>query len=609
MFRSLLRALLPPLGLWLAVGAHASAATPPAPAATGSAPAKVLRIALPNRENNLDPAQSADTISSALVGSLFDSPLAYDPLARPARLKPATAAALPEVNADHTHFVFTLKPGIFFPAHPAFGGRPRELVAADYVYSVKRYYDPAVRSPSLFHYEGAGLLGLSELRRQAQDQKKPFDYDSEVAGIRALDRYRFEVRVARPAPRLPYVFASSALAGALAREVVELDPATIGERPHGTGLFRLAGWVRGARLVLERNPLHRHTVYDGTPPAGDGAAQAVLQRLQGRQMPLLDRVEISIVEEAQPRWLSFLNGQFDMTVLPDEFALLAAPNGQVAPNLARQGIRLHQQVAPTTWYTYFNMEHPVVGGYQPQQVALRRAVALAYDVQREIDLARGSRAMPPQSVMPPGVSGYDPALKTEMSAFDLPRARALLDLYGYVDRDGDGWRELPDGQPLVLELHSEPNQRSGRIQGLWHDAMKRLGIRLQVRLAAWQENIKASRAGTLMMWTTGWAAALPDGNYFMDVLYGGSKGMANRSRIALPALDALIERQRVLPDGPERDALMQQALRLSVAYMPYKATAHPIDSWLTHRHVVGYAPHPFMRDYWRYLDIDDAPLH
>ena len=573
-----------------------------APSAS-AAPPKVLRIALASRENNFDPAQISDVISAALVASLFDAPLAFDHLAKPARLKPNTAA-LPEVNEDFTRFVFTLKPGIYFPDHPAFKGQPRELVAADYVYSIKRYYDPATRSPVLFHYEGAGLLGLSELRSAAIEQKVPFNYDAPVEGLRVLDRYRFEIRLSKPAPRLVYVLANPSLAGALAREVVELDPASIGDRPVGTGPFRLGAWTRGAKIVFERNPAYRQAVYDAQANPGDTAAEAQSVRFRGRKLPFLDRVELTIVEEAQPRWLSFLNGQIDMVAVPNEFVNLAAPNGKVAPNLAKKGIALHQEVATTTAYTYFAMEHPLVGGYEPHKVALRRAIALAYDTQREIDLVRRGQALPPQTILPPGLPGYDKTLKSEMSDHDMARAKALLDMYGYVDKDGDGWREQPDGKPLVLEYATEPSQVARQIQGLWQKSMNRVGLRIDFRIGAWQENIKASRAGKLMMWGTGWAAAIPDATYFLDVLYGPNKGQSNHARFDLAAFNEINRKQRVMPDGPEREKLVQQALKLSLAYMPIKATAHPINSWLTHSHVHGYMPHPFIRDYWRYMDVD-----
>jgi ABC-type transport system substrate-binding protein len=603
MHTPLWRALAWALALTLLLGPGVSLANTEASASPSASAPKVLRLAFPSRENNLDPAQVSDVVSVAIVASFFDSPLTYDHLARPVKLKPNTAS-LPEVSEDHTRFVLRIRPGIFFADHAAFKGQPRELVAADYVYSIKRYYDPATRSPTLFHYEGAGLLGLSELRKKALDGKQPFDYDSPVEGLRAIDRYTLEIRTARPAPRLPYVLASPALAGALAREVVELDPSTIGERPVGTGMFKLGAWKRGARIVLERNPGYRDSRYDAEPAEGDTAGQAILRAHKGRKLPMLDRVEINIIEEGQPRWLAFLNQQVDMLAVPNEFANLAAPNGKVAPNLAKRGIQRHFEVATSTFYTYFGMEHPVTGGYEPHQVALRRALAMAYDAQQEIDLVRRGQGVVPQSILPPGIPGYDPQLKSEMSDRSLPRAKALLDLYGYVDRNGDGWRDRPDGSPLVLELSSETTQLSRALQTVWQKSMKAVGVKIEFKTAQWQENIKASRAGRLMMWNTGWVAAIPDASYFLDVLYGANKGMSNHSRFNLPALNALHERQRVMPDGPERFALVQQALKLSLAYMPIKATSHPINSWLTHAGVSGYVPHPFIRDYWRNMDVD-----
>ncbi len=576
MMRNATALLLGPLLLALAAAAWAQ----PSP--------KTLRVAFTGAETGFDPPQVSDVVSSAIVTSLFDAPLAYDPRPGPPRLVPNTATTLPEVSENHTRFVFRLTPGIRFADDPAFKGAPRELVAADYVYSVKRVYDPKTRSPVLFHFENAGLVGLSELRRRAIQSKQPFDYETDVAGIRELDRHSFEVRTAKPAPRLPYVFASPSLAGAVAREVIEAYPNAVQQHPVGTGPFVLAAWTRASRVVLERRPGYAHGVH----PAS------------GQALPLVDRVEIAIIEEAQPRWLAFLNGELDMLIVPPEFSTIAAPNGKLAPHLAKRGVALSRIVMPTTRHVYFGMENPVVGGYTPQRVALRRALSLAYDTKREIDLVRHGQLMPAASVMPPGVSGYDPALRSEMSEYDPARAKALLDLYDFTDKDGDGWRDQPDGSPLRLQMTTEPSQLSRQLQGLWKKAMDEVNVRIDFRAGAWPENIKASRAGKLMMWTTGWSAALPDGSYFLDQMYGPSKGQANHARFALPAFDALHERQRTLPDGAERDALIREALKISLAYMPYKASGHVVDSWITQSRVRGYVPHPFMRDFWRFVDVD-----
>ena len=289
--------------------------------------------------------------------------------------------------------------------------------------------------------------------------------------------------------------------------------------------------------------------------------------------------------------------------MPPEFINLAAPNGQLAPHLAKQGLQMSQVVNPTTRHVYFGMEHPMTGGYTPERVALRRALALAYNTPREIALLRHGQLLAAQSVMPPMVSGYDANLKTEMSEYSPARAKALLGLYGYTDQDGDGWRDNPDGSPLVLEMTTEPSQFARQWQGLWKKSMDAIQVKIKFRIGAWPENIKASRAGKLMMWTTGWSAAIPDGSYFMDLMYGPNKGQSNASRFNLAAFNTLHEQQRALPDGPERDALIRQGLSLGVAYMPYKASGHDVLTWLMQPRVQGYVPHPFMRDFWRHVDV------
>lgn len=578
-----------------------------APAAAQPAPAapKVLRYAFPVAESGFDPAQISDLYSRVIAANIFEAPLTYDYLARPARLKPQTAAALPEVSADFTTFTFTIRPGIFFADAPAFGGKPRELVAADYVYALKRHYDPKFKSPNLFQFENARLLGLSELRAKALADKTPFPYDTEVEGARTLDRYRFQIVLAEPAPRFAYVMADGGVMGAVAREVIEAHPGREMEHPVGTGPFRLADWRRSSRIVLERNPRFREQRYDEQPPADDPRSQAIAAALRGKRLPLIDRVEVAIVEEAQPRWLGFLNAEHDLLErLPSEFVPLAIPGNRLAPSLVKRGIVMDRAPLVDAMFSYFGMEHPLVGGYAPEKVALRRAIALAYDVQEEIALVRKAQAIPAQAIVPPLVSGYEPGLKTEMSEFSRARAQALLDLYGYVDRNSDGWREQPDGSPLVLEYASQSDQASRQLQELWKKNMRAVGLRIDFRTAQWPENLKASRAGKLMIWGVAWSAANPDGGYFLDLMYGPNKGQANHARFDLPAYNALYERQRVLPDGPERDALIAQAKRLGVAYMPYKVSGHRIATDLLQPWVVGYRRHPFLRDFWRYVDID-----
>jgi len=590
------RELIAAWPLWRATVSGAATAAPPQGA-------KTLHVSFPVPETTLDPVQTqSDQYASTIVAQILEAPLSFDYLARPVTLVTATAAALPEVSSDGRRFRIRLQRGIQFADDPAFGGRRRELVAADYVYAIKRFYDPKYNSSDLYLYESAKLPGLSELRQYALKDHGRFDYDTEVDGLRTLDRYTFEVVLGEPDPRFIYRFADPVICGAVAREVVEHYGDDIGAHPVGTGAFRLKSWRRASRITLERSPGYRHVAYSGKP-ADEPLAQQIAAGLYGRALPLVDEVVVDIVEEAQPRWLSFVNGQYHWLEVPGTYRQLAAPQGKLAPFLARRGVHLQTSLQPDIGMSFFFMEHPLVGGYSEEKVALRRAIALAFDGEAYIRHVFGGFGVPANSTIAPFTSGYDPAYKSEMSDHDPVRARALLDLYGYIDRDGDGWREQPDGQKLVLRRASLSAQADRRANELWKRSMDAVNLRIEFEISTWPELLKKSRAGSLMMWGYGWTAGSPDGGFFLSIAYGPNASEANDPRFSLAKFDRLFEKQRALPDGSEREAVMRQAKNLLAAYMPYKVHLHNVALDLVQPWTHGYWRHPFMRDIWRFVDV------
>jgi ABC-type transport system substrate-binding protein len=583
----------------------AAAVLPTGAGAAAPVRRKVLHLVFPAPESSFDPTQTnSDLYSTTIIAQILEAPLAFDYLARPARLLPATAAALSEVSADGRTFTLRIRPGIFFQDDVAFRGLKRELVAQDYVYSIKRFYDPRYNSSDLYLFESLKLPGLSELREKALKSRQPFDYDTEVAGARALDRYTLQVRLGETNPRFVYQLADPGVVGAVAREVVEFYGQDIGAHPVGTGAFRLKSWRRASQIVLERSTAYRGTRYAGTP-ATEPLAQSIAAGLAGETLPLVDEVVVDIVEEDQPRWLTFL--AYSWLALPANYAAIAAPNGQLAPFLAKKGVRLQRSLQAAMAFTFFFMEDPLVGGYTPEKVALRRAVGLAFDGDAYIRRVMGGQAVPAQSTIGPFTSGYDPAYKSEMSDHDPARARALLDLYGYVDRDGDGWRETPEGKPLVLRLATMASQRDRLSNELWKRSLDRVGVKIEFEVSTWPELLKKSRAGSLMMWGYGWSAGSPDGGFFLGIGYGPNASESNDARFNLPAFDRLFEAQRALPDGPERDQLMRQAKDLLVAYMPFKVHFHSVANDLVQAGTHHFWRHPFMRDIWRFVDVDPKP--
>ncbi len=581
-------------------GVAALAGLPTAlPARTGP---KVLRMAFPTAEAGFDPPRVGDQTSFAVLGAIFESPLTFDYLARPALLKPNTAVALPEVSDNFRRFVVTLKPGIFFADDPAFGGQPRELVAQDYVYSVKRFYDPAITTERLYVFENAKLLGLSELRKAAMASKTPFPYDVEVPGIRALDRYRFEIRLAEPNPRFALNLTAPSTFGAVAREVVERYADDPMAHPVGTGPFRLVQWRRSSQIVLERNPRYRSPVFDGEPAPGDAEAAAVAAHLRGQKLPLLDRVELSIVVEDQPRWLAFEGGDLDAVQVPGTFAPRVVPGGRLAPYLAQQGVQLSRSVMAGVTFSFFNCENPTVGGNSPAQVALRRAIALGCDNPALLKQGFLDQGIVAQSMVAPFNSGYDERLVSEVGAHSPARARALLDLYGFVDRNGDGFRERPDGSPLVIEYAATADQRSRMLAEIWQRRMTAIGLRFRFAFMPFPELIRRALAGSLQMATMSWNSG-PDGDFYLSLAYGPNASQNNDSRFSLPAYDEVYLRQRGMPDGPERLAVMAEAQRMMLAYMPYVPHVHQVLNDVTRPWVRGCLRHPLLELRFLHTDI------
>jgi ABC-type transport system substrate-binding protein len=572
-------------------------------ASANAASEKVLRYAFEVAETGFDPAQIIDLYSRNVTANVFDAPLRYAWLAPAGTLEPSTAASLPEISADFRTFTFTLKPGTYFADDMAFGSQRRELVAADYVYSLKRIADPRWKSPTWSEFEEVAIVGLPAVREEAL-KTGHFDYDREIAGLRALDRYRFRVTLERPNPRFAFLLADPSVVGAVAREVVERYGDRIMEHPVGTGPFRLTQWRRSSRIVLERNPEYREEFFPDAPDTASVESRQLAQRFHGRRLPMIDRVEISPIEESQPRWLAFLNGEHDfLDLMPRDLVSLALAGTRPTPVLLRKHVQVYRVPEIDVTVLAYNMEDPVIGGYEPERVALRRALNLGFNTDEVIASIYKYQASPAQTLIQPGTYGYDPALHTENGDYDPARANALLDVYGYR-RGADGWRSRPDGSSLELEMNLEPDQQRRLLGEIVKKSFNALGVRVKFKYAKWPENLRMVQNGQFQIWYLGFSAAQPDSEDVFRLCYGPAIGSFDLSRIERPEYDRLFLASKQLPDGPERLELLHQLTALELVYAPMKAVSHRYRTDLAYPWVVGYHHGPFIRDWWRYVDID-----
>ncbi|HSS28828.1 MAG TPA: ABC transporter substrate-binding protein, partial [Usitatibacter sp.] len=485
---------------------------------------------------------------------------------------------------------------------PAFGGKKRELVADDYAFAMKRLMDPKVSSPNLWLIEGR-VAGIKEAIEKAK-KAGHFDYDAKVPGLEVLDRYTLRVHLAKPDYNFNYILAMCTV-GAQAREVVQKYGDEIGAHPVGTGPYRLAEWKRSSKIVLVKNENFREMYYDAEPPADDEISQQLLRENKGKRMPMVDRVEIYVIEEPQPRWLAFLNKELDWVNVPAEFLNMVVPGGKEASWAVKRGIRYQPDVEADLTYLYWNMKDPIVGGYTADKVALRRAIGLAYDNDEEIKLLSKGSAFEARTPVPPGVVGYEPDFNIGKT-YDPAKSKALLDMFGYVDKDGDGWRDMPDGSPLLIHYYATPSADDRQYAQLFQKNVEAVGLRVEVRFAKWPDLRKESKLQKLQNWALGWNADYPDGENFYQLLYGPNCGSSNDGCFQLPEFDAAYAKAGMLPPGPERQKLYDEMARLVAAYAPWKLHAYRKRNQLVQPWVLGWRKHPFLHDAYQYADIDLA---
>ena len=561
---------------------------------------KVLHAVFVAPESGFDPQASSDLYSNFVNREIFDPLYRYDYLARPYKVVPNTAAALPQISADGLTWTIKLKAGMFFSDDAAFKGKKRELTASDYVYSFKRLIDPRLRSYNVQILDDR-LVGAKEAIALAKKSGK-FDYDAPLEGAQAVDRYTLRLKLNYPAyDLLPDLTSSST--SAVAREVIEAYGDASGwamEHPVGTGPYYLKSWRRGQQIVLEANPNFRDVYF---PESAQPEDRALVARFHGKKLPICGRVEIAIIEESNPRLLAFEQGQLDYITVPADLVPKVLIGDKLKPEYVQKGVTLGRGVQPALTFTYFNMEDPVVGGYTKEKIALRRAISMAYNTSEEIRVIRLGQAMPATQPIPPNVIGHDPAFKGN-APYDVSGAKALLDKFGYVDRDGDGWRDQPDGKPLKLTLASDPSAIYRQFDELWQRSMSAVGIRIDFIKQKFPDTLKMAVAGQLQMWGLGNTLSNDSGSGMLDLLYGPHKGMSNLSRFDLPEFNALYDRAERIPNGPERVELFRRMSALVTAYAPWVLHAYRIENIVVHPWVLGYKYHTFDPHPWMYLDLD-----
>lgn len=563
---------------------------------------KTVRVAFQVDVTGFDPQATNDLYSGHVNNAIFDNLFEFDYYVRPARLRPVLAESMPEISADGMTWKIRLRKGAFFADDPVFKGKKRELTAEDLIYSWKRMLDPKMASPNLWHIDNK-VVGANELVAEAKQSGK-FDYDKPLEGLKALDRYTVQMKLTRPDYILTELMQQSNWSP-VAREVVEAyrDPGgRIMNNAVGAGPYMIKQWIKGNKVILTKNPN-----YSRKYPLTEGETaedKAIIAANQGKEMPLVGNVEISIIEEANPRLLTFKAGGLDYEFVGQDLIGNVVRDGKLAPEFADKGVRHQRALDPALAFDYFNMEDPVVGGYTREKIALRRAIIMAYPIDDYVRIVWRNQATPANQILPPTQTGHIPN-KPNLNKTDPQLARALLDKFGYKDRDGDGYRELPDGKPLTIMRSSSPRATDRESDELWKKALDSIGIKVVFNTQKWPDLLKQGRAGQLQFWGLGWNSSGTDGNSFLQLLYSKSIGQSNFARMNIKQYDEIYEKAQTLPIGPQRWALYKTMNEIATVNSVWQPGVFRYQNVVMQPWLLNYKRIPYRQHFWHLLDIDE----
>ena len=531
---------------------------------------KVLVTVNEAQIRGFDPARSEDIYSTREVAKVYEGLLEYHYLKRPYELVPNLAAALPEVSADGRVYTFKIKPGVYFQDNACFpGGKGRELVAKDFVYAIKRVADPRVQSPWFSTIEDT-IEGLDAWREKHADAAQ-IDYTVAVSGLQALDKHTLQFTLNKPWPQFPYILAMQ-FCYAVPQEAVEHYGQEFLNHPVGTGPFTLKKFnPQLNKLVYHKNPTFR----DKRFPSEASEAYQHLLADAGKKLPLVDKIITHILPEEQPRWLKFQQGKVDVIELSgDNIALEVVQDNALVPSLQAKGIQLFLEPEQSTGFFVFNNSHPLFKDNEK----LRQAISLAFDAQRYNELFHKGTAVNAQSIVPPGLVGYEKDYVNPYKTYDLAKARRLLAEAGY-----------PKGQGLpIITLDTNSRTKYKQQAEFFQKCMEKIGVRIKVVPNIFSELVNKMAQKKTMMHGLAWSADYPDAETFLQLLYKADRKVGTGANFNDESYNALYERAMRLQPSPERTALYQELNRMAAEKVPAVYTMHIAHPVLYHGWVKNY---------------------
>ncbi len=560
---------------------------------------KVLYMAQLERPKSFDPIKVNDIYSVEELSKIYEPLLEYEYLERPFKLKPNLLESIPTVSFDGLTYTLKLKKNIFFQDDPCFkNGKGREVQSKDIEFSIKRLSDKKFKGFG-FDFIKEKIEGLDEWRNKYKTHKTNFD--EPVKGLKIINKYSIRIKLKKRYPEFLDILVLHFFS-LIPREAYEKYGDNFGIHPVGTGPFMLKGKYnpKSSKIVYIKNPKFRKEYF---PSIGAKKYKNMINKYGRKKIPFIDKIVTHIIPDASIRWGKMKKGEIHLMDITKDGNLdnILTSSMELVNDLKEYGISVTKTSTATTLFFAFNNEHPLF----KKNINLRKAIAMAFDRIEFNKKFFNNTAKIAQSIVPPGLSGYDPKYKNlqylsntnskKEKAEIIKNAKDLLIKAGFF-----GNNRLPE---INLDILS--NEIDQKWANFFKVNMKKtLGIKINIIKNTLPQLNKKISERTCMMFRMGWSGDYPDGDNFLRMYYSPniSPG-ANHSNFCNQKYDLLYEESMLMRRSILRTMLHKKMNRMIAKFVPDVFINHLVHFTIYKNNLNNYVWSDYQYGTEKYLDI------
>jgi oligopeptide transport system substrate-binding protein len=396
----------------------------------------------------------------------------------------------------------------------------KKVTASDYVYSIKRLFDPdlAAEYTSFYFDIDGGEAYYSAIDKDAATKAQLRD----AVGVKAIDDTTLEIKLDAPRPTFLQLMALWPVYP-VREDIITKYGDKWTEPPNyiGNGPFLMTEWVHSDHITLVKNPNYW----------GEKAK--------------LDKLTLNMITDANALFAAYQNNEVDIAGVP-------AGTEKTVMADAVLGKEILRYAELVTFAFQFNV---TAAPFDNEN--LRKALNAAIDRDAFINNVRAGVGKAAYSWIPPGMPGYDESLGTDYH-FNVAKAKEFLAAAGYSDGS-----KVPELRLQYADTGMNPTIS----QFIQNQCKVNLGISVALEPMERKAFTQAVNAEQYTWGWYGWGADYPDPDNWLPQLFGTGAGN-NHTNYSNAAFDALCAQAGNELDNTKRLKLWADAQKMVVDDAP-----------------------------------------